>query len=285
MTSFMPAPPPARPVDESSVTIDVAAAPAVSAPSSTTSTHTAKLAEDNRPTVSLSLAGKLSGLGGKVLGALTPRSARSSSSGTTPREPYEVVMTSCLVIDEDSRWPEADKNPGAAEQPQHEDSHREEDGRSENAEPSFRGSSRATGVIMEGATVVELTGMLNSSFAYHNSWGLQAGDVILSISGERFESTRPLADYILWGDGPDDPPKKRAYMLEVRRTITPPRYPKIARLKQMVFEDSAPATEAEMEDALSVHEMSYQHLLLQTEMHGHHQFGGNHQLIFGVGSF
>ena len=211
-----PAPTPENPVALEPAapehTIDVKVDDPV-APSPTTTTR--KLDNDGREVVSLgslSLAGKLSNLtgAGTILGALTPRSTARS----TPREPEPHNLSACLVF----QIP----NPN---------------------EPPAKPWQNTTGYALEGATVSELPGILSSSFASYYDWAVQIGDVILSIGGKPFESSKPLTDYV-------DPYTKRAYMCEVRRMVTPPRFPLTARLGRSLMGSETPETEQEMLEKL-----------------------------------
>lgn len=178
--------------------------------------------------------GSLSGLGGRVLGALTPRSSGTTSPRSTPRtprEPEEKILNVCLVLD--SNFTHLSEERPAYERKQFD----------------------PTGIVMQGAMVDELKGLLVASFAGHYDWALQKDDVILKFGDERFESERFLSSYIpaVLTRNERGELKKRCYTLQVRRLVMPPSWPLTARLSK-ALSANPPEDEDQMEDVLFEHE-------------------------------
>lgn len=110
------------------------------------------------------------------------------------------------------------------------------------------GLPSSAGFTLEGATVSAIQeGGTADKFA---KYSFKKGDIILSISGERFETSRPIESYFKEG--------KRAYLVVVQRMVVPSRFPMSARLGAMALGvisnpgggelPPIPTTEAAMEE-------------------------------------
>lgn len=157
---------------------------------------------------------------GSSFGFLSPRNFFSPRA--TPREPKELVVAIGRGIDADA-------------------------------------TEAAAAIELDGSTVSALS---EDSFAArwskaHPSLALSVGDVILSISGEAFDGSRPLGEYL----SADDNTKRRVYRALVRRMVLPPRFPLSARVARAAAGGGArrPETEEALERALL--EWEYYHPL------------------------
>jgi len=163
---------------------------------------------------------------GRVLGMLTPRAGLTPR---TPREPEEREMTVCMVCEGKA----ADRL--------------DEEGKL--VEEEVEAAADPLGVQMEGATVAKLApASLAARWSAAFEYGLREGDIILTVNGARFESGKPLAEYLVAG--------QRAYRVGVRRTVVPPRSDLSARISRGFASihagtpSSVPATQEAMERAL-----------------------------------
>ena len=101
---------------------------------------------------------------------------------------------------------------------------------------------------MEGAPVVE-TGGLGARWRDSFDYALKENDIILSVSGEPFESSKPLHSFLK--------ERQRAYVVRVRRMVVPPRSALSARILGGIVAamssggmDKDPVTQEDMERAL-----------------------------------
>ena len=111
----------------------------------------------------------------------------------------------------------------------------------------FESEGNPLGVTLEGALVANVEG-LAARWASYFDFALKTGDIILSVGGEPFESSRALESYLK--------PKQRAYAVSVRRMVVPPRSALSARVYRGLVALSgggpmkAPETQEQMEMAL-----------------------------------